>query len=559
MMARPRHDASQEELSSFQPLVVSRLMLATLFVVASILGGAQQGPSYLWTGLFFLVTAFSLVRARRHSIARILSVGQIVADLVIITSLIAFTERGGGLFVFLYLMPIISAGLLFPRGGELLVAALSGMVYGGLTVATYIWPTLGERPGSAAQGAYSACITLVVFIAIGVLVRQLIEHMRRDGRELNRLRSLHDAILSNMNTGLVTTDAENHVIYANPAAEATLGRPSSDIVGRHIGAFFAHRSADAPLVPFDPPAERVARDRREDTELVGLTETGDQVPIGYNLSLIPGERPEHHAGKVMLFTDLTKVKQLERRLRQADRLRAVGELAASIAHEIRNPLASIAGSIEMLTESDAIGDGEQRLLRIIMKESDRLNHIIEEFLAYARERTPQLAPHDIHTIVEEVVTLFRNNAAATRGIQLELDAPDELPRVLADGEQIKQVFFNLLRNATDAMPSGGTIRVQIEACEPEAADHEPAPLCVRVSDTGCGIPPEALDHVFEPFFSTKRGGLGIGLALAEKIMRGHNGTISVESVSGNGTTFSITLPRVTAAAAGFDAPARGNR
>jgi len=273
-------------------------------------------------------------------------------------------------------------------------------------------------------------------------------------------------------------------------------------------------------------------------ELVGLTEAGDEVPIGYNLSLIADEYAEEHAGKIMLFTDLTEVKRLERRLRQADRLKAVGELAASIAHEIRNPLASIASSIEMLGESASLDAGEQRLLRIVLNESDRLNHIIEEFLAYARERVPSLAPRDLRAIVEDVVELFQNNAAAATGTTIEVRAPEVPPRVPADDEQLKQVFYNLLRNATDAMPDGGKIEIEIE---PWTA--EPATVCVRVHDTGCGISPEVLEHVFEPFYSTKRQGLGIGLALAEKIVRAQRGTIAVESRPGAGTTFTITLPQ----------------
>lgn len=541
-------DILGEEHATFRPLVVSRLVLATLFLLASILSGGPHYPFYFSVGLFFLVTALSLVRVRRRSLARVLSAGQIAADLIVITSLATFTRHGGGLFVFLYLVPIISASLLFRRREALLVAALSGLAYAAVVVAGYVLLAPAERPYGTAYCVYYAGMTFVVFVVVGMLVRRLVELMRRHWHELSRLRSLHRVILANMNSGLVTTDAANRVIYANPAAEAILDRPGSTMVERHIGAFFAYRSPGGELVPFDPPAERVAHGRGHQVELVGLTEAGEEVPIGYNLSLIPDECGEAHAGKIMLFTDLTGVKQLEQRLRQADRLRAVGELAASIAHEIRNPLASIAGSIEMLSESPALDERERRLLAIILKESDRLNHIIEEFLAYARERVPQLAPLDLRVIVEEVVTLFRGNAAADHGIEIALCAPEALPAVPADAEQLKQVFYNLLRNAADAMPDGGRVEIEIG---PDASD--PDVVRVRVHDTGCGIPPEALEHVFEPFYSTKKQGLGIGLALAEKIVRAHGGTIGVESLPGHGATFTITLPHAEVAAAQLDA------
>jgi len=560
MPTQPQHDILDTERAAVRALAVSRLLLATLFFGASVLIRGEYSLFYLVVGLFFLATAVVLVHVQRPSLTRMISTGQIGADLIIITVLSAYAEYGGGLFVFLYLVPIISASLLYRRTGALMVAGLSGAAYAAVVVASYIGLPPEERPYSTAQCAYSGGMTFVVFVAIGILVRQLVENLHRHGRELSRLRSLHHAILDNMNSGLVTTDASNRIIYANPAAEAILGRPGSAIVARHIGTFFTLRGREGQLVPVDPPPERVSRSRREEAELLGLTETGAQVAIGYNLSLIPAEDAaldkagRRHAGKVMLFQNLTEVKQLEQRARQADRLRAVGEMAASIAHEIRNPLASIAGSIELLTDSPGLDERGQRLLGIIMNESDRLNHIIEEFLAYARERTPELAPHNARAVVEEVVSLFENTDAGSGGTTIELHAPDEPVYVRADHDQLKQVFFNLLRNATEAMPHGGSIDIEIEPGAPGTND-----ACVRVRDTGMGIPPDAIDHIFEPFFSTKRRGLGIGLALTEKIVRAHRGTISVESKPNQGTTFTVTLPQPDAiAAAQREAPTRGD-
>jgi len=565
------HDAQR---SAVRALVVSRLLLATLFLAASLVTRGEHYTSYLSVGVFFLVTALSLVRVRRPSLARLLSIGQIAADLVVITGLSAFGHNGAGLVVFLYLVPIVSASLLFRRVGGLLVSGLSGSAYAAAMVLNYALLPVRTRPYSWAECACAAVMALAVFIAVGILVRQLVESMHRHGRELNRLRSLHHAILDNMNSGLVTTDAENRVIYANPAAEAILGRAGEDMIGRHIGTFFATHGPDGNLVPFNPRPARIARGGREEAELIGLTESGQQVPIGYNLSVIPGTEPVRstskssgklsaspgdpsasplgHCGKIMLFQNLTEVKQLERRARQTDRLRAVGEMAAGIAHEIRNPLASIAGSTELLADSAQLDETGQRLLRIITNESDRLNHIIEQFLAYAREREPEMAPHNIRAIVEEIVTLFSNDARAAHVTRIELHAPDEPLFVMADQEQLRQVVFNLLRNATEAMPQGGKIDITIETAGRDADE-----LCVRVRDTGCGIPPEALDQIFEPFYSTKRRGTGIGLALAEKIVHAHRGTITVASTPGAGTEFTITLPRVDPAQARLEVSSWG--
>jgi two-component system sensor histidine kinase PilS (NtrC family) len=546
------HDILDAERSTLRALMVSRLLLATLFLVASLVLRQDHYLLNLFTGVFFLVTALALVRLRRYPVVRVVSVAQIAADLAVISGLATFAPETGGLFVFLYLVPIISASLLFRRVGGLSAAGVAGAAYAGMQIASYFALVPGQRPYGVTQCAYTAGMTFVVFVAVGTLVRQLVEGMHRHGHELSRLRSLHHAILTNMNSGLITTDAANRVIYANPAAEAILGRSSTAVVGRHVGTFFACRGANGELVPFDPAPQRVAGTKREDEELVGVTESGEHVPIGYNLSVIPAEHGASHTGKIMLFQDLTEVKELEQRVRQADRLQAVGTMAASIAHEIRNPLASIAGSIELLADSVVLDGRGEKLLRIVMNESDRLNRIIEEFLAYARERPLELAPYNVRTIVGDVATLFANTEAAGHSAAIEVHAPDEPLYVLADHDQLTQVFFNLLRNATDAMGDGGRIDIDVEPGTPESNE-----VCVRVRDTGPGIAPDVIDRIFEPFFSTKRRGLGIGLALSEKIVRAHGGAISVESVLGRGATFTVTLPQPEAAVARPETATRG--
>jgi two-component system sensor histidine kinase PilS (NtrC family) len=561
--SRP-HDILDTERSTLRALMVSRLLLATLFLVASLVLRREHYLLNLFTGVFFLATALVLVRLRRPFVVRIISIGQVVADVAVITGLAALAPEGGGLFVFLYLVPIISASLLFRRVGGLLAAGVSGAAYAGMQIATYFALAPEQRPSGVTQCSYTAGMTFVVFLAVGMLVRQLVEGMHRHGRELSRLRSLHQAILANMNSGLITTDAANRVIYANPAAEAILGRSGTALVGRHIGTFFALRGAEGEFVPFDPAPLRVTGAKRQDEELIGVTEAGEHVPIGYNLSVIPAEHAASHSGKIMLFQDLTDVKELEQRVRQADRLQAVGTMAASIAHEIRNPLASIAGSIELLADSVVLDGRGAKLLRIIMSESDRLNRIIEEFLAYARERPLELAPYNVRSIVDDVATLFATNEAAARGAAVEVHAPDGPLYVLADHDQLTQVFFNLLRNATDAMGDGGRIDIDIEPASTPASA-----VCVRVRDTGPGMAPDVIERIFEPFFSTKRHGLGIGLALTEKIVRAHHGEINVESAPGRGTTFTVTLPQPEAAAgqpgaasarpsAALETAARGN-
>jgi two-component system sensor histidine kinase PilS (NtrC family) len=241
-------------------------------------------------------------------------------------------------------------------------------------------------------------------------------------------------------------------------------------------------------------------------------------------------------GQIIVFTDLRKVKKLEKKLRQADKLKAVGELAAGIAHEIRNPLAAISGSIEMLVDCTDGDEANRRLFEVVLKESSRLNDIIEGFLNYTRPKPPDLQRVDVSELLEEVVLLMSNDPAVSTGIKISIDRRSDEVEIEGDPGQLKQVFINLIKNAADAIGECGEIRISV------ARDPGGRSLNVVVSDTGCGMDESQLKDVFNPFFTTKANGMGIGLSVAEKLIRSHGGQISVESRMGEGTAFTISLP-----------------
>jgi two-component system, NtrC family, sensor histidine kinase PilS len=231
------------------------------------------------------------------------------------------------------------------------------------------------------------------------------------------------------------------------------------------------------------------------------------------------------------------VRSLEEAARRQDRLAAVGRVAAGIAHEIRNPLASMRGSIQVL-RSDLSGDSSQaQLMEIILRESDRLNQIIADFLTYARPRNTQLALIDLREPLNETFTLLRHSPEIREGHILEEDLPDEPVMVSADAAQLKQVFWNLSRNALQAMPEGGRLSAGLQRTNSGR-------LRITFKDTGRGMTPEQVEHLFEPFSSYTTGGTGLGLSIVYQIVRDHSGTINVRSLEGQGTTITVELPGV---------------
>jgi two-component system sensor histidine kinase PilS (NtrC family) len=266
-----------------------------------------------------------------------------------------------------------------------------------------------------------------------------------------------------------------------------------------------------------------------------LTADGLRLRLGFSVSPLFAETGDT-TGTVITFQDLTHIRALEETSRRQDRLAAIGRMAASIAHEIRNPLAAMRGSIQML-RADMEGESSQtELMEIILRESDRLNRIISDFLSYARPRSIIQSKVDVGDLLRQTFTLLRHSAEIHESQIIEEAVPATPVLANADSEQLQQVFWNLARNALQAMPlpNGGTLRATV-------AKHGQNRLRIAFSDTGRGMSPEQVEHLFEPFSSTT-GGTGLGLSIVYQIIRDHGGTINVRSREGQGTTITIELP-----------------
>ena len=390
------------------------------------------------------------------------------------------------------------------------------------------------------QFARSAVTHSTAFLLTGVLSGLLGEEIRK-GKEkvrdrddvIRKLESFHKNVIDNIPSGLLTIDTQGRVNLVNDTACAILGMTREDTVGKPMGQVLAGIEGWE------------AREGRDDSrvpraEIRFLRADGTEVFLGFSTS--PMKDAEGHAiGRVVIFQDLTPIRQMEERVRIADRLAGVGELAAGLAHEIRNPLASIAGSSQLLRESAASSGESATLLDIIGRESQRLNGLITDFLAYTGPSQRNTMRLDVAALLRDVAEAVRAGEAREKGVAVEL-APLPTLMVEGDGEQLKQVAWNLVRNAVQAAPAGG--KVMIDGFE--QIRHGSRYVVAMVVDTGAGIAPGILEKIFNPFFTTKEGGTGLGLSISQRIVHQHKGFIEVRQAPGKGCAFSVFLPAASA-------------
>jgi two-component system sensor histidine kinase PilS (NtrC family) len=473
---------------------------------------------------------------------------QVLTDLVMATVLIHVTGGADSSFNFLYPVVIIVAAILLPRYWAYLTAALSFILFGGVLELSYfdlIHSYSTTRPDLSSLQAV-ILINLAAYLAIGYLASILSAKLRQVGVQLQEqkgalqnLQAVHEDIVNSVSGGLITTDLEGRITFINPAAERVVERNRDDLLGVPVEKIMTERVPEA-----GPNGIRY--------ESYTTTPHGSRKTIGLTVS--PLNVPSQGiVGYVYSFNDLTEMRRLEREVRIRDRMAVVGRLASGIAHEIRNPLSSIAGSAKMLHESAALDDDERKLMDVVKRESERLNAIVTDFLTYSREKEYQFDKVDVISIIEDTLTLLQNRpeiANRQDGVPISIvrDFGESVAIALLDGNRMKQVFWNICDNAIRAMSSGGTISVSVHS----AGDSWE----IRFADTGVGIPPQQLDRIFEPFQSTFQGGTGLGLALVYQVVQAHGAHIAVQSAPGKGTVFTIRLKRADGHASGNEDQAR---
>lgn len=544
-------------------LMAARLALAVgVFGVALVLLGAgREGAEVAEHGTYgtiaaaFLTTAVFAAAFRRVRRAEAFGALQLATDVAIVTSLVYFSGGADSIFSFLYLPVVVYGAVLFDRRGAYGAAAAASAAYGAV-LATGSAP-LGP-PLARAEPSQEALVALWVvetgaLLLVALLSSALARELRQTGEaleeraiDLRRLRRLHERTVESLTSGLLTTDPERRITSFNPEAERITGLAAERALGLPLEEVIPGASAE---LADAPGGDRTPRSRRR--RLGYRNAEGEERHLGLSSSVLR-EVDGSGSGSVLIFQDVTDVVAMEHELRRNERLAAAGQLAADIAHEVRNPLAAISGSVEMLRSGlgEGKGDAERgRLMEIVLREIDRLDALITDFLQYARPAPPKAEPVDLAAAAEEVAAVFE--ARGRPGVRLEREVAEGL-HVLADAAQVRQVLWNLVLNAADAMPEGGRVRIAARRLEraqgaaPEgrngAEEQEEAPaVAVEVCDEGAGIPAEVLERIFDPFFTTKRDGTGLGLATVHRIVEGHGGSLRVESRVGEGTCFRMQL------------------
>ena len=505
----------------------------------STLLGAGLLVLFAVTGVYMI-----LLRVRRGATAQAWI--QAFGDCALVTVFAAATGGANSQFVLFYVVVVLWAGVVLETTGGLATAVVASTGY--LCLAEVARFVLLD-PGFAAPGRASAPVpyspSLVLFlVALGAAAGSLGGRARRDrqtlrlkSREVERARLDTDRILENMSSGVLTLDGDGTVLHCNRSAEDLLGQPLAVVRGRLCSDVFGE--GQRPLL--DRIRTTLATGQAVTREEVKLrSHDGRTVPVGLSTSFLMDEDGSRR-GVIAVFADLSEFKAIEERARRSETLAAIGQLSAGIAHEIRNCLNPISGSVEFLQRELTLDGENAHLMGLISQECERLNRFVTELLDYAREPRFHAESADLGDAIGDAMDLVRRHPAYRPDITLDFTAAEDAPHVSVDREQFKRVLVNLLQNAIEALEGPGRVAVRIL---PTAGDH----VQVTVTDTGPGIPAEYLPRITEPFFTTKRGGTGLGLAIAARIMERLGGRLSVTSTPGAGTTFTLELERAEALA-----------
>ena len=534
-------------------LIGVRVVTVTILFGAGVLvqlrtpGLWPVGPFFLLGGLSYVLAVVFLLTLTYVERRRWLIDVQLATDVVVISAVVLFTGGVSSYFSTLYALPIIGASILQFRRGGLLVGSLSALLYAGVVVGQYQgtfglletqWPALGQWPRPPAPRAfYFAGLDIFGFLAVAVLSGYLAERLRsahaslaRASSEIADLQAFNQHVIEGLTSGLVTTDRHWRVLTFNGAAEHITGHRVADVLGQRIFELLQLPPA------FERSLDGTAEGRRR-VELQFATPAGRQIELG--LSATPLVLPGGQTGFLFVFQDITETRRLQRKSAVQDRLVAVGEMAAGIAHELRNPLASMSGSIQILRQELPVNVEQAQLMDIVLRESERLNDTIKSFLDYARPRRISSRRFDLRRTVNDTALLLRHSPESGDGHQIQVEVPGAPVWFEADEGQIRQVVWNLATNGIRAMPDGGALVLGVQA-------GEPGSVMISVRDEGVGIPPEELDRMLQPFHGTFAQGTGLGLAIVHRIVSDYGGEILVTSAPDTGTTVRVRLPAPTA-------------
>jgi two-component system sensor histidine kinase PilS (NtrC family) len=513
-------------LISFRAVFVSLLLGSAFLFRVDYFYAQPRAISYYIISLYSLTIIYSLLFGRVRNLF-LFGYIQLVGDVLAIIALIYITGGVESLFSFVLILTVMSSSIVLNKKAGYVIASLSSILYGVLLDLQFynLLPIPHEFVTYEKEFLYNIFIHILALYITAYLsgylshrLEKTVEKLQERDVHLKDLEYFNVKVIESLPSGLFTTDMTGDVLIFNRAAEKITGKQREAVIGRKIETALTFLS-----FPF------------REGRFEGLLECGGNVRkvIGINVTALE-DLSGNETGYIGVFQDLTQLKTLEMEIKQKEKWAAIGELSANIAHEIRNPIASMRGSIEMLMEDKIPGRHKEKLMGIALKEMERVNNIITDFLTYSSPRPLEMKKVDVHLLLHETLSLLKNRTEENGNIRItkKFDGPLFL---VADQQKIRQVFWNLGLNSIEAMGQSGELTVSTK--------NSSGMVQIIFSDSGPGIDPANIDKIFYPFFTTKEGGTGLGLSIAYRIIEEHKGKLKVRSAPGINTTFEIILSK----------------
>lgn len=518
----------------FKILLIIRTLFVTLLLGVIAFINYKKLPELSFPvlalyGLIIFAYFFNIISApliKKFSFRPWFINAELITDAIFVTLLIYVTGGSNSVLSFLYIFLILEGGFINFRIGALTATVLSITLYTLLLSGEFYksFPYLSLRKdeqaiNNTAQLLSILSYNLVGFVSAGILWGILSEQIKKTSRSLKNLEDLTKIVFKKIPSGILTVTADGRISSFNNSAEAITGYSLEEVLGKPLKEFF--------------PDFELTEPQTTRNECKFKKKDGKELILGYSAANLGDE------GNVVIFQDLTREKEMQEEVKRSERLAALGKLSAGLAHEMRTIVSSISASAQLLKSAKSDEKEYEKLTRILLGESKRLNEIVTNFLNFSKPERNMSDIFELEEIIGELVDAFEKNNSKHIKFTKELDT--QKTKIKGSKEGLRQVFSNLLLNAVEAIPDSGEIKIKSTLSQ-----QNPDMIEITVSDTGCGIPEDVLPHIFEPFFTTKQSGAGLGLATVYRIVEAHRGKITVKSRAGEGTEFKLFFPTAEA-------------
>ena len=555
-MVKTDRDLDQKEsLSRLQLLMFLRVGFVSLLLGVAIVIQVRETKTYFGEilnahyfliALIYFLTFIYIVALKYIKNLFKFAYLQLLIDTIFITAIIYTTGGIESIFSFLYLLNIISGGIILYRYGGMIIASFSSILYGAfldlsyyglINHISYRFPYIQEYQRS--EIFYMILVNVAAFYLVAFLSGFLSEQIQKSRAEVKAkqkdivdLEMLKENIIQNISSGLVALDERNKIIVFNRGAEVIFKIDSKNAIHKDISDIIPHIM---PYLKIHSP--------HKFSQLSYKGKEGQQIDLLLNISPLK-EYDGSNKGKILVFQDTTRIREMEQEVKRMEDMAMLGELAAGIAHEIRNPLASISGSIQVLNDSLSKEETHinRRLIEIVLREVSRLDHLVNDFLQFARPQRIEIEEFELNQLIMDTLYLFQNSQSWSEHLDIDTKIMSPLT-IKSDPHQLKQIFWNIFLNASEAMPKGGLISINAQKeTNFKSSSESIESVRIKIEDNGPGLDPKIAKEIFKPFSTTKKDGSGLGLAIVKRLVEGLGGKVSGENSASEGTAITIRLP-----------------